>query len=307
MSVPGDMTLPELQRLVGESKGEWEHVEFKKSTGELQAAMQTLCGFLNGSGGRVFLGVTDGGRIVGQDVSDATFQEVANAIRKLEPPARVTQTRVTVQDGREVLILQVEADPDAPCTFDGRAYRRIGNTTSLMPREEYARRLGARLTAQAIWENQDAGGYPVTELDMPELDRTLRDAVSQGRLESEPGGADQALDRLNLRVDGRLRRAAVVLFGKRLMPDFPQCGLRMARFRGTTKTEFLDQRQLHGHAFRLLEEATTFLSRHIPVAGRIEPGKLERTDTPLYPPLALREALVNAICHRDYTIPGGAV
>ncbi len=81
----------------------------------------------------------------------------------------------------------------------------------------------------------------------------------------------------------------------------------MARFRGTTKTEFLDQRQLDGHAFLLLEEADLFLRRHLPVAGRIEPGVLERRDQPLYPPLALREALVNALCHRDYSIPGGAV
>jgi ATP-dependent DNA helicase RecG len=57
----------------------------------------------------------------------------------------------------------------------------------------------------------------------------------------------------------------------------------------------------------LLEEADLFLRRHLPVAGRIEAGVMERQDQPLYPPLALREALVNALCHRDYSIPGGAV
>ena len=57
----------------------------------------------------------------------------------------------------------------------------------------------------------------------------------------------------------------------------------------------------------LLDEAIHFIMRHIPVAGRIEPGALAMQDTPLYPPLALRGALVNALCHRDYTIPGGAV
>ena len=61
----------------------------------------------------------------------------------------------------------------------------------------------------------------------------------------------------------------------------------MARFRGVTKTEFVDQRQLNGHAFRLLEEAMQFILWHIPVAGRIEPGRLERQDVPLYPTLAL--------------------
>jgi ATP-dependent DNA helicase RecG len=87
MAAPGIMTLTELQRLIAESKGEWEHVEFKKPTSELLGGMESLCGFLNGAGGKVLFGVTNVGRIVGQDVSDATFQEVANAIRKLEPPA----------------------------------------------------------------------------------------------------------------------------------------------------------------------------------------------------------------------------
>ena len=50
-----------------------------------------------------------------------------------------------------------------------------------------------------------------------------------------------------------------------------------------------------------------FLTRHLPVAGRIESGVFERVDEPLFPPVALREALVNAFCHRDYAQAGGAV
>lgn len=307
MTAPGTMTLAELQALIADNKGEWEHIEFKKSTGELHGGMETLYGFLNGSGGKVLFGVNNAGKVLGQDVTDSTFQEVANAIRKLEPPAWIEQARILVNGSKEVLMLVAAQQTDGPYTFDGRPYRRIGNTTIRMPQADYQRRLLARALAKERWENQVAEGYPVADLDMTEVERTLRAAVHQGRLESEPADPVEGLDRFQLRADGQLLRAAVVLFGKKPSANYPQCQLRLARFKGIDKTEFLDNRQVQGHAFHLLDEAMHFILRNIPIAGRIESGKLERTDTPLYPPLALREALVNALCHRDYSVSGGAV
>jgi ATP-dependent DNA helicase RecG len=266
-----------------------------------------LCGFLNGSGGKVLFGVTNAGKAQGQDVTGSTFQEVANAIRKLEPPAWIEQTRIPVSGTKEVLKLETTTHTDGPYTFDGRPYVRIGNTTSRMPQAEYQRRLLSRASAQHRWENQVAEGYSGSDLDVEEIDRAVRAAIYCGRLESQSSDPFDALDRLQLRVDGQLLNAAVVLFGRRFMPYYPQCTVRLARFRGTDKSEFLDQRQLHGHAFQILDEAMHFVLRNIPISGHFEPGKLERQDVPLYPPLALREALVNAICHRDYTIAGGAI
>lgn len=157
------------------------------------------------------------------------------------------------------------------------------------------------------WETQIADDYRIDGVDLEEVGRTVRAAVHQGRLESDVADPIEALDRFQLRAEGKLLRAAVVLFGKKPSANYPQCQLRLARFKGLDKTEFLDNRQVQGHAFHLLDEAMHFILRNIPIAGRIESGKLERTDTPLYPPLALREALVNALCHRDYSVPGGAV
>ena len=299
------MDLMELKQLV--AQGESDRLEFKKTTGELKAGMQTLCAMLNGSGGMVLFGVTAGGKVVGQDITDATLQDVAREIKKLEPAATIAQTVVPVAGSLRVLVLETTVAPGGPYVFDGRAYKRIGPTTSQMPQTEYQERLLVRTHVLHRWENQVADSYSPADVDLEEIDRMVRAAVHRGRLESQPSDPMDALDRLHLRVEGHLLRAAVVLFGRKLMPDYPQCALRLARFKGTSKTEFLDQRQLHGHAFQILDEAVHFIMRHIPVAGRIESGKLERQDTPLYPPLALREALVNALCHRDYTIPGGAV
>jgi ATP-dependent DNA helicase RecG len=177
-----------------------------------------------------------------------------------------------------------------------------------MPQARYQSLLLERAHAESRWENTPATDQDIADLDEEEILRTLRLGREAGRLpESTPSEAADALDRLGLRKAGRLVQAAVVLFGTRFLPDYPQCHLRLARFKGTDKTEFLDNRQVHGHAFDLLDEAMTFLMRHLPIRGRFESNRLERIDEPLLPTAALREALVNAFCHRDYAIPGGAV
>jgi ATP-dependent DNA helicase RecG len=133
--------------------GESDRQEFKKSTGDLKGGLETLCAFLSGQGGGVFFGVTEAGRIRGQDIADSTVQDVARAITRLDPPAIVTQLRVPVEGTREVLVLQVLPGPQAPYTYHGRPYRRIGSTTSAMPQAEYERRLLERGHAMHRWEN----------------------------------------------------------------------------------------------------------------------------------------------------------
>src|SRR5262245_15253857 len=148
------MTPASLKKLV--TRGESEQLEFKKSTGDLKGAMETLCGFLNGKGGRVLFGVTQGGRVLGQDVSDNTLQEVAREIARLDPPATIAQTLVPLEDARQALALETTVRSSSPYTYNGRPFRRIGTTTSLMPQAEYERRLLERGHSQQRWENQPA-------------------------------------------------------------------------------------------------------------------------------------------------------
>jgi ATP-dependent DNA helicase RecG len=301
------MELAELEKIV--TGGESETVEFKKSTGQLHRAGETLCAFLNGRGGQVFIGVTPEGRVVGQQVSDATLREVAAMLARFEPAVVIPLERIRLSSGLEVLVLSASAPAGSgPFTFDGRAYQRVGSTTSVMPKALYESLLLERAHGHARWETAPATGVSLKELDREEILRTVRLGIEAGRLPESTGrNLGDILDRLRLRRNGQLLNAAVVLFGKESVFDYPQRQLRLAWFKGTDKSEFRDNRQMRGHAFALLDEAMTFLHRHLPISGRFEPERLERIDELLFPTAALREALVNALCHRDYSVYGGAV
>ena len=88
------MRFEEVERIA--ARGESVTVEFKETTGELRQAVETICAFLNTQGGQVFLGIAPSGKLIGQQVSDRTQQEIANAIRKLEPPLPVDTAYVEV-------------------------------------------------------------------------------------------------------------------------------------------------------------------------------------------------------------------
>ena len=192
----------------------------------------------------------------------------------------------------------------------GQAWHRLGNTNQAMSHEEYNRVLLERLHGQYRWETEPVPDWEVDDLDLTEIVRTLEEAVRRGRAD-DPGTRDPValLRGFGLTRGDTLLRAAVMLFGRsdRVGAEFPQCLLRVAKFQGTDRTEFLDNQQFHGNAFELLRRAERFARENLPIAGRIGPEQFERVDEPLYPPEALREALANAICHRDYSIGGGSV
>ena len=172
---------------------------------------------------------------------------------------------------------------------------------------EYGRMLMERMHSGHLWEDQPSAGWSVDDLDAEEIRRTVGEAVRQGRLTDPMSRKPEDMLRgLGLLRDGVPLRAAVVLFGgsARLMSSMPQCLLRVARFQGLDRTTFLDNRQFAGNAFDLLVKAERFLHETIPIAARFEQDRFRRIDEPLYPFLAVREAVANALCHRDYTVSG---
>lgn len=302
------MTIEDVKSIV--ASGESEEVEFKKTTGELEAAARTICAMLNGYGGVVLLGVGDAGNIMGQEISAHTRTKIANTLRRIEPYVLLRPDEAPLDDARSVIVVSVPGSESGPYTYDGRPYVREGPTTRRMPQERYEQLLKERMHSRQRWELMPAQEFDLEDIDNAEVIRSVDAAIQRGRMD-EPGTRDveALLTGFGVMRNGKLLNAAVALFGKqgRMLPYYPQCQLRMARFRGTTKDAFEDNKQVHGHTFDLFMEAQRFLRQHLPVAGRIVPNLFERVDDPLYPLEALREALANAICHRDYATASGSL
>jgi ATP-dependent DNA helicase RecG len=304
---------PTLQTLI--AAGESLTLELKKSTAEKDRACRSLCALANGQGGQVVFGVTPAGKVVGQKVTDRTLEELAQEFQGFEPPMSPRLQRIPVTDGEEagleVLLIQVEQAVQAPVSFRGVPYERVLNTTRVMPRATYQRLLMESMHTTDRWEMQAAEGCGIDALDLRELLVTIEESIRRGRME-DPGTRDPMglLRGLGLLVHGdQISRAAIALFCKddHAIPEFPQFNLRVARFKGTTRDEFLDNRQYAGGAFALMRRAERFLIDWMPVAGKIVPGQMARIDTPALPVEAVREALANAFIHRDYASAAGSV
>lgn len=99
-----------------------------------------------------------------------------------------------------------------------------------------------------------------------------------------------------------------MLYGTRFLPDYPQGLLKLGRFRGTRITgDILDNKQEHLHAFAIVREAMAWLDRTLPLAAHFPRGQIFREDRLPVPAGALRETLLNAVMHRDYSDPGSYV
>ena len=287
---------------------ESQTVEFKKSTGQLERGMETICAFLNGEGGTVLFGVHDSGKILGQDVADTTKRDIANAINRIEPQAEVQIGYVPLPDSdKQIITLHVEESRyERPFTYKGCPYHRIESVTTTMPQAVYNDLLMARDGHKYRWEKFEDKDLSLKDLDENEILKTVRLGINAGRLPENTGNdIPIILEKFGLMSNGILNNAAMVLFANSDTFRYTQCLLRLARFRGTDKMEFIDSQRIQGNIFLLFDAAMAFIFKHLSLSGKIE--GFEREEQLTVPYKAIREGVINSLCHRCYREPGGSV
>ena len=282
-------------------KGESETVEFKKSTAQMERALRTICGFLNHKGGRVYFGISDKNELLGRDVSDSTLKSLSQKIRHKIKPEVSPEIKVIEIKGKKIIEVKVKQGANKPYYLDGIAYKRVGSESPLIAPEELERIILAKNKMQ--WDSQICDEASLNDIDEEKVNWFLRKAKYERNFNVEPETkVEEILERLELIKNKNLTNAAVLLFGKRPQKFFLQAETRCARFKGTEPLEFIDMKIFGLNLIDQRDNAIEFVKEHIQLHAKIT--GTQRVETWEYPIEAVREAITNAVCHRDYETSG---
>lgn len=294
------MIRDELRHLI--AQGEGQRLEFRRSLADLEDGVCTIAAFANAEGGTLLFGVRADGTVSGVTLGANTREQVVNTIVDNTDPPLYPQVEYLDVNGRTVIAVTVAAGHDRPHLAYGRAYRRVGAVTAQLSRYEQRRLL---LESRPRFDDQSSGAS-LDDIDPARVRRFLEMAIRRGRLPdlSADLPVTEALRRLKVLrvVDDHLTptMAGVLLFAREPQQFVPQSVVGLARFPGTTRgtTQIVDRADVEGDLAETIDRAEAFVRRNTRIASKIyHAQRLEITEYP-YP--AIREAIANAVIHRDY-------
>lgn len=285
---------------------ESETLELKESLDS--KAIETIGAFANTNGGTILVGVRDDGHITGVVIGDTTLEDWAQKMQAKIQPRFMPSITSHVQNGRTVIAIKVQRS-DRPIGVDGRFIKRVGRTNQMMAPDEVRHRLLA--TSKITWDGIVEERASFADLDSAAITKFIS-MLNSAKRRTIPTGEPEitTLEKLALAEEGRPTRAAILLFGKNPRRFFHSAYIKAGRFK--SHTLIVDDKEFDGNLFEQIEHAMSWFQNRLETKFIIgQPtyqGKkreannlVQREEIWEYPLSALREAVLNAVCHRDYT------
>lgn len=273
---------------------ESQTVEFKESWRD--EYLKTVCAFANTDGGTFYIGVNDKGEVIGVDKVKKLMDDLPNKV--MNSFGIFIGIHVAEENGLSYIQMNIPKN-STPVAYHGKFYVRCGSTTQELKGSQLQQLIlksnnmtwDEVLVPDARWEN----------IDTETVRLFVRRAIQHNRLPEDVNETNvkELFERLNLSNQGVLTRAAVLLFSKR-PTDFNLLAVcKVGRFRGTSNTDLITDDIVECPLFRMPDRIMElllgkYLNRNFTYSG------LQRIETLEYPEIALREAILNALIHRDY-------
>lgn len=286
------------------AQGEHGSLEFKQEDVRPESLAREFVAFSNTLGGTVLIGVDDAGNLTGITDRERIEQRVLNVARHNVVPAIQPDLTWIFHDDRLLCQVTLPKGASKPYqTLDGKFLLRVGSTNRQATKEELS-----RLFQAAGLVHFDLS--PVTGTAPEDLDERRLDLYWQNCYQLDYSTLDQAegirllLNADLLTTDDQTTACTVgglLLFGRSPQRRLPQSAIRFAVFDGADLTDpLLDKKDISGTLPELIDNTATLVRLFIPRPSSIH--GLKRDETEVLPARILREVLVNAVCHRDYSL-----
>lgn len=287
--------------------GESDRVEFKALDAPLKHIAAAVCAFVNGAGGTILVGVDEDGKVAPVTEPDAKLREIETYLQRAISPSALWSVSTDPTPHGTLITIEVPSGQDRPYVCEGSIFVRKGAQTMPADAETIRRMVQHQYAQPTRWERLPASGLEIEQLDEAEIQRTLEESQRKRGFVVQDSAVPGILAELGLSQAGQLTCGADVLFAKNPSRRLPQTRVRGTVYSTNKGGDFADDRLFEGNAFALLEQLFAFARQHVQIAAEFKPGKVEREDTPQYPFDALREGLINAIVHRDYSVFSGGM
>lgn len=274
---------------------EAQNLEWKSSWRD--EYLKWICGFANAQGGVLEIGKDDSGEIVGVKDPLRLLEDIPNKAQALL--GVVVDVNLKSEESGEYLEIRVDPYPN-PISYKGEYHYRSGSTKQIL-RGAALNRFLLRKHGRT-WDDAPMPGVGMTDLDGRTLDEYRRRGITSGRIPSDALNESDSnlIEMLRLREGKYLRRAAVLLFHPDPARFFAGAFVKVGYFRAEADLAYQDV--IEGNLFVQVDRVVDLLRTKYSKA-RISYDGIYRRETPPAPSSALREAVMNAIVHRDYSNP----
>ena len=300
------MTTEELLELI--KNGESSRVEFKSEDVRPGSLAGEIVSFANFAGGTIFIGVSDAGNI--QGVRRVDMEEfVINVCRNNIKPSIIPMIEKKKLNEKIVYIVTIAEGDDIYSTSKGNYFIRVGSTKQKPTQQELLRLFQKRNLIQ--FDEIPVLSSNFKNIDIVKVNTYLR-KLDQSPLNDDTSyGIEQDLINLSILISTDIgiypTIAGLLLFGKNPQKYFPSYMISCGAYSGTDFiSDVIREDDIIGTIEDIVEKTIAFLKLTMPKFTSVERG-VERVETYVYPTEVLREAIVNAVCHRDYTISGASI
>lgn len=274
-------------------KGESETLEFKESFNK--ETIESAVAFANSKGGIILIGVDDKGRVKGASIGKETLKIWANEITQITEPTLIPEIESYQIKGKKIVVITIKESPLKPMAYKGICYLRVKNSNKKITPKEIA-----ELHLQTVSSSWDS--YPVKDacLDDINLEKVkeyikLANETGRRKIEEKP---IEVLKKMELIKNNKPVWAAILLFGREPQKFISQAKIHCGRFKD--EITIINDEMIEETLFKQVEKVMEFVKKNISVEFVIT-GKPRREEVWEYPLDAVREAVINAIAHRDYT------